>query len=83
MVQIDRSTPPELLRVFRERVGCSQEQLSAELGLGENAVYRYEQAGAPRWVAYALLGLAVARYGLSLEEARALTGVGPPEAGGP
>lgn len=73
MVQIDRSTSPEIIRVFRARVGQSQEALSDELGLGENAVYRYEQYGAPRWMRFALFGLAVAEYGLAVEEARAIT----------
>jgi len=76
MVQIDRSTPPKVLRDFRERVGQSQEALSADLGLGENAVYRYEQLGAPAWVRYALLGLAVVRHGVPENEARRLVGLG-------
>lgn len=75
MVQIDRSTPPDVIRAFRARVGQSQEALSAELGLGENAVYRYEQYGAPRWVRYALLGLAVCVYRIPSGEAHALVGL--------
>lgn len=70
MVQIDRSTPPEIIREFRAQIRRSQEALSAELGLGENAVYRYEQFGAPRWMRFALFGLAVSQYGIPVEEAR-------------
>lgn len=72
MVQIDRSTPPEIIREFRSRVGQSQEVLSAEFGLGENAIYRYERYGAPMWMRFALLGLAISKYGLATEEARRL-----------
>lgn len=75
MVQIDRSTPPEIIRGFRARVGQSQEALSADLGLGENAVYRYEQHGGPRWVRYALLGLAVCKHHVPVAEARWLVGL--------
>lgn len=78
MVQIDRSTPPEVLRAFRARVGQSQEALSADLGLGENAVYRYEQLGGPTWLRYALLGLAVCKHRLSQAEARELIGLSDP-----
>lgn len=79
MVQIDRSTPPDMIRAFRARVGQSQEALSADLGLGENAAYRYEQQGAPKWVRYALLGLAVCHHRLPVAEARRLVGLsGPP-----
>jgi hypothetical protein len=77
MAQIDRSTPPDVIRVFRARVGQSQEALSADLGLGENAVYRYEQLGAPAWVRYALLGLAVCKYHLPVAEAERLVGIKP------
>jgi hypothetical protein len=75
MVQIDRSTPPEVLRAFRVHVGQSQEALSADLGLGENAVYRYEQQGGPRWLRYALLGLGVCKHRLSDAAARRLVGL--------
>ena len=71
-MQIDRSTPPEIIRAFRARVGQSQEALSADLGLGENAVYRYEQLGAPAWLRYALLGLAVTKHRVPATEARRL-----------
>ena len=71
-MQIDRSTPPEIIRAFRARVGQSQEALSADLGLGENAVYRYEQFGAPAWLRYALLGLAVTKHRVPAAEARQL-----------
>ena len=70
MVPIDRSTSPEIIRAFRKRISRSQEPLSAELGLGENAVYRYERYGAPKWMQFALFGLAVRRYGLPVSEAR-------------
>lgn len=69
MVRIDRSTPTEIIRAFRERVGQSQETLSAELGLGENAIYRYERYGAPRWMRFARLGLAVSQHVLTAKEA--------------
>jgi transcriptional regulator with XRE-family HTH domain len=73
MVRIDRSTRPEAIRAFRARVGCSQEALSADLGLGENAVYRYERYGAPRWMGLALLGLAVTKYELQVDDVRWLS----------
>lgn len=73
MVRIDRSTPPEIIRSFRARIGRSQEALSAELGLGENSVYRYERYGAPKWMRFALVGLAISNYGLTAEEASRLT----------
>jgi len=75
MVQIDRSTPPHVIRAFRARLGQSQEALSADLGLGENAVYRYEQLGAPTWVRYALLGLAVCKHRVPVSEAEQLVGL--------
>lgn len=75
MVRIDRSTPPDVIRAFRARVGQSQEVLSAELGLGENAVYRYERYGAPRWMWFALLGLAAEKYGLPVDEVRRSVGL--------
>ncbi len=77
MVQIDRSTPPHVIRAFRARLGQSQEALSADLGLGENAVYRYEQLGAPAWVRYALLGLAVCKHRVPVAEAERLVGLKP------
>ena len=70
MLQIDRSTSPEIIRTFRVRVGQSQEALSAELSLGENAIYRYERYGAPRWMRFALAGLAVAEYDVPVDESR-------------
>lgn len=75
MVQIDRSTPPEIIRGFRARVGQSQELLSADLGLGENAVFRFEKYGAPQWVRYALLGLAVCKHRVPVADARRLVGL--------
>ena len=72
MVQIDRSTPPEIIRAFRMRIGRSQEALSADLGLGENAVYRYERYGAPKWMRFALVGLTISNHGLTAEEASRL-----------
>jgi hypothetical protein len=75
MAQIDRSTPPEIIRAFRARVGQSQEALSADLGLGENAVYRYEQFGAPAWLRFALLGLAVTKHGMPSAEAKRLLAI--------
>lgn len=82
MVQIDRSTPPEVIRAFRAAMGGSQEELSHALGLGENAVFRYERHGAPRWMRYALLGMAVSTHRVSLAEAERIVGlVDPPLAG--
>ena len=78
MVRIDRSTPPDLIRRFRARVGQTQEALSTELGLGENAIYRYERYGAPRWMRFALLGLATEKYNLTVAEARRITRVSEP-----
>lgn len=75
MVQIDRSTPPEVIRAFRAAMGGSQEELSHALGLGENAIYRYEHLGAPRWMRYALLGIAVAEHAVPLETAEKLVGL--------
>jgi transcriptional regulator with XRE-family HTH domain len=72
LARIDRSTYPEVIRAFRARVGLSQEELSRALGLGQNAVYRYEQRGAPAWVRYALLGMAVCDFGVPVGEARRL-----------
>lgn len=77
MVPIDRSTPPEMIRAFRTRLGRSHEALSAELGLGENAVYRYERYGAPKWMRFALVGLAIVDHGLTAEEVTRLTQSGP------
>jgi transcriptional regulator with XRE-family HTH domain len=75
MVRIDRSTPPEVIRAFRAVIGGSQEDLSQALGLGENAIYRYEHLGAPRWMRYALLGMAVAEHHVSADVAERLLGL--------
>lgn len=75
MVQIDRSTPPEVIRAFRAALGGSQEELSQTLGLGENAIYRYEHLGAPRWMRYALLGIAVSEHHVPIGEAERMLGL--------
>jgi DNA-binding transcriptional regulator YiaG len=72
MPSIDRSTRPEVILRFRAEFGISQPALGDELGLSLSTIQRFEQRGAPRWMLYALIGLAVMKKGVEPMEVRRL-----------
>ena len=39
----------EILKLWRDRAGLTQQQLGEELELSRNTIKRYESGGVPRW----------------------------------
>ena len=72
MPGIDRSIRPEVMIRFRAEFGISQPELGEELGFSISTVQRFEQHGAPQWMMYALIGLAVMKQGIEPREVRHL-----------
>lgn len=72
MPGIDRSTRAEVITRFRREFEISQPALGEELGLSISTVQRFEQHGAPLWMMYALIGLAVLKQGVEPAEVRRL-----------
>jgi hypothetical protein len=79
-VAIDRSTPPEVLRRYRARYGETQTDLAVHLRLALPTIQRYEKRGAPRSIAYALLGIAILDHQADPEEAVQVLWAGSPPA---
>jgi hypothetical protein len=67
-----RALPPERVRELLDLIGAAPEEVGRALGLGEGALYDCLVRGAPRPVAYALLGLAVASRRVTPAHARRL-----------
>lgn len=72
MPGIDRSTGPEVLFRFRAEFDLAQEGLGREFGLSLATVQRYEHRGAPRWMAYAMVGWSIVEGRVTPEELRPL-----------
>lgn len=72
MPGIDRSTRADVITRFRREFEISQPALGEELGLSISTVQRFEQHGAPQWMMYALIGLAVIKKGVEPPEVRRL-----------
>jgi hypothetical protein len=72
MPGIDRSTRADVITRFRTEFEISQPALGEEFGLSISTVQRFEQHGAPQWMMYALIGLAVMKKGVEPTEVRRL-----------
>lgn len=72
MPGIDRSTGADVITRFRTEFEISQPVLGEEFGLSISTVQRFEQHGAPQWMTYALIGLAVMKKGVEPTEVRRL-----------
>lgn len=57
--------------------GWTRRELAERLGVGETVFRYYERDTAPRWLALALIGVAVGELGLPLAVARELIGDAP------
>lgn len=67
----------QLRRVRRSLDGMSQEELARHLGLGAQAIRRYEQEGAPGWMPFALIGLGIRVFEVPLQEMIRRVGLDP------
>jgi hypothetical protein len=74
-----RGTPPSLISLFCTWVECTPEELAAQLELAPWDLAEYSRHGAPVWLRYALLGLALGVYHLPLHEASRITLIPLPE----
>lgn len=72
MPGIDRSTRAEVITRFRREFEISQPALGEEFGLSISTIQRFEQHGAPQWMMYALIGLAVMKKRVEPGEVRRL-----------
>jgi predicted transcriptional regulator len=72
MPGIDRSIRGDVIARFRVEFDISQPALGDEFGLSLSTVQRFEQRGAPQWMMYALIGLAVMKKGVEPREVRRL-----------
>lgn len=64
------STPPELVREFRDRLGVAIEELADLLSLDAARLAAYERSGGPAWLGYALAGLALSTFETPDDEVR-------------
>lgn len=69
---------PNNVDAICNHAGWTHADLAARLGVGAPVLNYYVRDHAPRWLAHALLGIAVVELGLSAERARELLGGAKP-----
>jgi transcriptional regulator with XRE-family HTH domain len=71
-VESDWDATPNNVDALCGLAGWSRRDLAERLGVGEPILNYYVRDGKPRWLVHALVGIAIAELGVSVERAREL-----------